>query len=312
MRKKNILIAGPCSVESKEQFFETAIELIQQCNPDYVRGGVWKPRTRPGSFEGHGQPALEWMTEFKSLHNIKLAVEVATKDQARMALDYGVDLFWIGARTTGNPFSIQELADFLSGNETPVYIKNPMNADISLWIGALERFEKAGIKNIGMIHRGFTITGNSLYRNPPMWHLAIEMKNRFKDYPLICDPSHITGKREMILDVSQNALNLNYDGLMIESHCDPDNSWSDASQQLTPVALKNILNQLDFEIYDGIEGVVNIHNYTSKSLIDLIDNELLFLLEKRKEILNQITQDGLDINFERINSRLSNLLTNIK
>ena len=312
MRNNKILITGPCSVETKEQFFNTAYELLTKCNPDYIRGGVWKPRTRPGNFEGNGEISLKWMSEFKEKYNIKTAVEVATKEQAKLAVEYNVDLLWIGARTTGNPFSIQELANFLSGMDVTVFIKNPMNADISLWIGAIERFEKAGIKKLGLIHRGFTVNGSSEYRNPPMWHIANEMKNNFINYPMICDPSHIAGSTGLIYNLCQNALNLNYDGLMIESHIDPENAWSDASQQLTPNDLKSLIEELDFKIYDSIEGVVNIHNHNSKSLIELLENEILYLLFKREELRKEVSESNMSFRNENlIDDKISELKSKI-
>lgn len=296
-----MLIVGPCSVETKEQFFETAIELKEICNPDFIRGGVWKPRTRPGSFEGNGEKALEWMTEFKSIHKLPIAIEVATKEQVKLALEYNVDLLWIGARTTVNPFSVQEIANELQGSDKPIFIKNPINADIALWIGAVERIEKAGVTNIGLIHRGFNVIGNVLYRNPPMWHLALEMKNKYKKYKFICDPSHIGGRSELIFDISQNALNLDYDGLMIESHCNPKSAWSDAQQQLTPLELKSVLEELDFDIYEKIDNQTNILNNSNFSQLSLINNELVYLILKRKEILSKISIEKPEFNLNKQN-----------
>lgn len=307
-----MLILGPCSVESKDQFFETALELKKLCRPDYIRGGVWKPRTRPGSFEGLGEQALEWMTEFRSIHNVPIAIEVATKEQVKLALEYNVDLLWIGARTTVNPFSVQEIANELNGTEKPIFIKNPINADLSLWIGAVERIEKAGVKNIGLIHRGFNVIGNTLYRNPPMWHLALEMKNKFKNYKFICDPSHIGGRSELIFDISQNALNLDYDGLMIESHRDPKNAWSDAQQQLTPLELKEVLDELDFEIYEKIDNQTNVLNNTNLSQLSLIDNELVYLILKRKEIIDVIKNDNIELNLNSQNLKILKRLEDAK
>jgi chorismate mutase len=308
MKKSKLLIAGPCSVETKDQFFETATELKALCRPDYIRGGVWKPRTRPGSFEGLGEIALEWMTEWRALHKVPIAIEVATKEQVKLALEYDVDLLWIGARTTVNPFSVQEIANELAGTLKPVYVKNPLNSDISLWIGAVERLEKSNIKNIGLIHRGFNVVGNTLYRNPPMWHLALEMKNKFPDLNFICDPSHIGGRSELIYDISQNSLNLDYNGLMIESHRDPTNAWSDAQQQLTPIELKAVLDELDFEIYEKIDNRTNVLNNAGISQLSLIDNELVYLILKRKEIADQLLHERLQFKMNLQNQRIQDRL----
>lgn len=248
------------------------------------------------------------MTEFKSIHKVPIAIEVATKEQVKLALEYDVDLLWIGARTTVNPFSVQEIANELQGSDKPIFIKNPINADISLWIGAVERIEKAGIKNIGLIHRGFNVIGNTLYRNPPMWHLALEMKNKFQNYKFICDPSHIGGRSELIYDISQNALNLDYDGLMIESHRDPKNAWSDAQQQLTPIELKSVLDELDFEIYEKIDHQTNVLNNSNLSQLSLIDNELVYLILKRKEIIENLNNDGIELNLNQQNIKILNRL----
>lgn len=298
--EKPVIISGPCSVETEEQFYSTSLELIASKKIDFIRGGVWKPRTRPGSFEGLGETALKWMSEFRDKYHVPIAVEVATKDQVKLALKYDVDLLWIGARTTGNPFSVQELADELQNTTKPIFVKNPINPDLTLWIGAVERLQKAGIKNIGLIHRGFNIIGKNNYRNPPMWHLAVEMKQKFPDYKLICDPSHIGGKREYILDIAQNAMNLDFDGLMIESHCDPDNAWSDAAQQLKPSALIALLEELDIDTYEKIGGSTNILYDGLKKQVSIIDNELIYLIDRRIELIKQLKSDQGNIDLSQL------------
>ena len=243
-KKRPLIIAGPCSAETEEQVLETAQQLKATGKVDIMRAGIWKPRTRPGSFEGIGTKGLPWMQQAKKLTGLPITVEVATAKQVEDALHFDVDVLWIGARTTVNPFSVQEVADALRGVNVPVLIKNPINPDLELWIGAVERVAKAGIKQIGLIHRGFSSYGNSEYRNAPMWHLAIEMKRRNPDMMIINDPSHICGRRDILQDVAQKAIDLDYDGLIIESHIDPDKAWSDAKQQITPERLAEMLGNI--------------------------------------------------------------------
>src|SRR5918995_6483928 len=242
--KRPLIISGPCSAESEEQVIETATRLANTGKIDMLRAGIWKPRTRPGSFEGIGTKGLPWLQQARKITGLPTAIEVATGKQVEDALHFDVDVLWIGARTTVNPFSVQEVADALRGANVPVLIKNPINPDLELWTGAVERVAKAGIKNIGLIHRGFSSYGNTEYRNAPMWHLAIEMKRRNPGMMLINDPSHICGRRDILIDVAQKAIDLDFDGLMIESHIDPDNAWSDAKQQITPEQLKELLGNL--------------------------------------------------------------------
>ncbi|MDP4131794.1 MAG: 3-deoxy-7-phosphoheptulonate synthase, partial [Bacteroidota bacterium] len=242
--KRPLIISGPCSAETEEQVMETAVQLQRTGKVDVMRAGIWKPRTRPGSFEGIGTKGLPWLQSARKVTGIPVAVEVATAKQVEDALHFEVDILWLGARTTVNPFSVQDVADALKGVDVPVLIKNPINPDIELWIGAVERVAKAGIKQIGLIHRGFSSYGNSEYRNAPMWHLAIEMKRRFPDMLFINDPSHICGRRDILLDVAQTAIDLDFDGLIIESHVDPDKAWSDAKQQVTPERLAEMLNSI--------------------------------------------------------------------
>ena len=245
--KRPLIIAGPCSAETEEQVTETAVRLQKTGKVDMMRAGIWKPRTRPGSFEGIGTKGLPWLQKAKQLTGIPVTVEVATAKQVQDALHFDVDVLWIGARTTVNPFSVQEVADALRGVDVPVLIKNPINPDLELWIGAVERVAKAGIKQIGLIHRGFSSYGNTQYRNAPMWHLAIEMKRRNPELMMINDPSHICGRRDILLDVAQKAIDLDYDGLIIESHIDPDKAWSDAKQQITPERLAEMLDNISLE-----------------------------------------------------------------
>lgn len=281
------IISGPCSAETKEQVIHTALELAASEKVHLFRAGIWKPRTRPGMFEGIGTPALEWLLEAKKQSGLATTVEVATAKQVEEALKFEVDVLWIGARTTVNPFSIQELSDALKGVDIPVLIKNPINPDIDLWQGAVERIIQAGIQNIGLVHRGFSSYGNVEYRNAPMWHLAIEMKRRFPQFKFICDPSHMGGKRDLLLKLSQKSIDLGYDGLMIESHLNPDDALSDAAQQITPenlhILLDNIIwrkAQLNEEEQNELQNL--------RQQIDQLDDELIQILSKRMKITDAI------------------------
>ncbi|MEP0731776.1 MAG: 3-deoxy-7-phosphoheptulonate synthase, partial [Nonlabens ulvanivorans] len=238
-----IVIAGPCSAETEEQVLKIAHEL-KDTDVTYLRAGIWKPRTRPGNFEGVGAIGLKWLQKAKAETGLLTATEVANRAHVELALEHDIDLLWIGARSTVSPFIVQEIADALEGTDKVVLVKNPVNPDLALWIGAVERFHTANIKNLGVIHRGFSTYDKSKYRNNPEWQIAVDFQTRYPDIPLICDPSHITGKRDMILEVSQTALDLNFDGLMIETHYDPDNAWSDAAQQVTPDSLIQIFKDL--------------------------------------------------------------------
>ena len=282
-----LIIAGPCSAETEEQMLEIAKNLKNN-EIDFFRAGIWKPRTRPGGFEGVGEIGLNWLKKVKEITGLKTATEVANRDHIKLALEYDIDLLWIGARTTVNPFIVQEIADELKGTDKIVLVKNPVNPDLALWIGALERLKMAGIEKLGAIHRGFSSYEKSKYRNIPEWQIPIELKNIFPNLPIICDPSHITGKRELIFDVSQTALDLNFDGLMIETHCTPDAAWSDAAQQITPERLVQIMNDLRIR-----QVSTNQEDYVSKlstlrSHIDIIDDQLLDLLKKRMNIADEI------------------------
>lgn len=285
--QKPLLIAGPCSAETEEQVIQTATELAAN-GVKIFRAGIWKPRTKPGGFEGVGAEGLQWLKKVKELTGMYTSTEVATKQHVEAALEAGVDLLWIGARTSANPFAMQEIADALqeAGADVPVLIKNPVNPDLELWIGAMQRIYNAGIKRIGAIHRGFSAYGKHLYRNLPQWHIPIELRRRMPNLPIICDPSHIGGKRELVAPISQQALDMGFDGLIIESHCDPDCAWSDKSQQVTPDVLNFIVNTL----------VLRDESHTTESLtllrqqIDTLDNELLEVLNKRMRVSREIGQ----------------------
>lgn len=283
--KRPVVIAGPCSAETEEQVMETAKDLAKN-GVRIFRAGIWKPRTKPGGFEGVGSVGLTWLQEVKEETGMLVATEVANKQHVEEALNAGVDVLWIGARTSANPFAMQEIADSLVGADVPVLVKNPVNPDLELWIGAMQRIYNAGIRQIGAIHRGFSAYGKHLYRNMPQWHIPIELRRRMPELTLICDPSHIGGKRELVAPLSQQAMDMGFDGLIVESHCDPDSAWSDKSQQVTPEVLNFIINML----------VVRDTTQTTESLtllrqqIDQIDNDLLEALSKRMRISREIGQ----------------------
>ena len=286
--KRPLIISGPCSAETETQVIETATRLAKTGKVDALRAGIWKPRTRPGSFEGIGTKGLPWLQQARKVTGLPLAVEVATGKQVEDALHFDIDILWIGARTTVNPFSVQELADALRGANVPVLIKNPINPDLELWTGAVERVAKAGIKNIGLIHRGFSSYGNTEYRNAPMWHLAIEMKRRNPEMMIINDPSHICGRRDILRDVAQKAIDLDFDGLMIESHIDPDNAWSDAKQQVTPEKLAEMLDLIVWRKEDINSEAYHQALEKLRQQINHLDDELLQLLGQRMKIADKI------------------------
>jgi chorismate mutase len=286
--KRPLIISGPCSAETEDQVISTATRLANTGKVDVLRAGIWKPRTRPGMFEGIGTKGLPWLQQAKKLTGLPVTVEVATGKQVEDALTFDVDILWIGARTTVNPFSVQEVADALRGVDVPVLIKNPINPDLELWTGAVERVAKAGIKQIGLIHRGFSSYGNTEYRNAPMWHLAIEMKRRNPGMMLINDPSHICGRRDILLDVAQKAIDLDYDGLMIESHIDPDKAWSDAKQQVTPERLGEMMSAIIWRKED-----INSEEYHAaleklRQQINHLDDELMQILGQRMKVAEKI------------------------
>ena len=282
-----VVIAGPCSAETEEQVLKIAHSL-KNTDVSFFRAGIWKPRTRPGMFEGVGALGLQWLQRVKEETGLKTATEVANKDHVKLALDHDIDMLWIGARSTVSPFIIQEIADELEGTDKIILVKNPVNPDLPLWIGALERLQRAGIKNLGVIHRGFSTYEKTKYRNIPEWQLVIELQNKFPNLPIICDPSHITGKRDLIFDVSQTALDLNFDGLMIETHCNPDAAWSDAAQQVTPERLVEIMNDLRIRKTSTSEEDYVSQLGNLRSRIDIIDEQLLDLLKKRMDIADEI------------------------
>ncbi len=282
-----LVIAGPCSAETEEQVLRIAHEL-KSSDVSVFRAGIWKPRTRPGGFEGVGAIGLKWLQKAKAETGLLMATEVANAAHVKLALEHGIDVLWIGARTTVNPFAVQEIADALQNTDKIVLVKNPVNPDLALWIGGVERLHNAGIKKLGVIHRGFSTYEKTKYRNIPEWQLAIELQSRFPDLPLICDPSHITGRRDMIQEVSQQALDLNYDGLMIETHCDPDNAWSDAAQQVTPTVLKQIFVDLRIRKMFTEEDDFNTKRIKLRADIDIADSKLLDILGKRMKVADQI------------------------
>lgn len=281
--KRPIVIAGPCSAETEEQVMSTAKQLAAKGQKIY-RAGIWKPRTKPGGFEGIGVEGLAWLKQVKQETGMYVSTEVATAQHVYECLKAGIDMLWVGARTTANPFAVQEIADALKGVDIPVLVKNPVNPDLELWIGALERINNAGLKRLGAIHRGFSSYDKKIYRNLPQWHIPIELRRRLPELPIFCDPSHIGGKRELIAPLCQQAMDLNFDGLIVESHCNPDCAWSDASQQVTPDVLDYILNLL----------VIRNETQTTESLsqlrkqIDECDDNLIQELSKRMRIAREI------------------------
>jgi len=282
-----LVIAGPCSAETEEQVLKIAHEL-KDSDVSIYRAGIWKPRTRPGGFEGVGAIGLKWLQKAKAETGLLMATEVANAAHVKLALEHDIDVLWIGARTTVNPFAVQEIADALQNTDKIVLVKNPVNPDLALWLGGVERLYNAGIKKLGVIHRGFSTYEKTKYRNIPEWQLAIELQNRFPDLPLICDPSHITGKRDMIQEVSQQALDLNYDGLIIETHIDPDNAWSDAAQQVTPTKLKQIFE--DLKVRKETEEGSDYNQSLSRLRVDIdeYDAKLLEILGKRMTVADKI------------------------
>ena len=281
--RPSCVIAGPCSAEPEEHVLTTAKQLAAKgCH--MFRAGRWKPRTKPGGFEGNGEKALPWMKEVKEETGMLTATEVATPEHVELSLKYGIDILWIGARTCANPFAMQALADSLKGVDVPVLVKNPVNPDLELWLGGMERISQAGIKRLGAIHRGFSSPDKKIYRNLPMWQIPIELHRRIPELPIICDPSHIGGRRDLIAPLCQQAMDLGFDGLIVESHCNPDGAWSDAKQQVTPDVLDYILSLLVIrDEHTSTEGIRQLRNQ-----IDDVDNELMDLLAKRMRICREI------------------------
>ncbi len=286
-KDRPFVIAGPCSAETREQVLETA-EGLKDLNVDLLRAGVWKPRTRPGNFEGVGEEGIEWLREAGNKIGKPISVEVANTNHVELALKGGVDVLWIGARTTVNPFMVQEIADALKGTNVPVLVKNPVNPDVELWIGAIERFQSVGLTKLGAIHRGFSTFQKSPFRNSPNWNIPIELKRRLPELPIICDPSHICGNRELLAEVAQKAIDLNMDGLMLETHRNPDKAWSDAAQQITPVQLQNILSELVWRNPNAIDVEVQAKLEELRATIDGLDRDILDLLIERLSVSRNI------------------------
>ena len=282
-----LVIAGPCSAETESQVMKIAHEL-NNSDVTIFRAGIWKPRTRPGMFEGVGAIGLKWLQKVKLETNLLTATEVANANHVKLAIDHDIDVLWIGARSTVSPFIIQEIAEALDGTDKIVLVKNPVNPDLSLWLGGVERLYNSNIKNLGLIHRGFSTYEKTKYRNIPEWQIPIEVKNRFPDIPMICDPSHISGRRDLIFDLSQTALDLNFDGLMIESHINPDKAWSDAKQQITPKTLIKIMKDLKVRNELVEEEKYKNELYSLRTQIDIIDHSILDSLGKRMKISEEI------------------------
>jgi len=289
------LITGPCSAESPEQVMSVAKEIAVNGHANVLRAGIWKPRTRPDSFEGMGEIALPWLIEAGKETGLPVTTEIANRHHAELALKAGVDILWIGARTTVNPFAIQEIADFLQGVKIPVMVKNPVNPDLELWIGAFERLEKAGVTDLVAIHRGFSVYKHPKYRNVPTWEVPIALRERLPDLPIICDPSHITGRRDLLLEVSQKAMDLNFDGLMIETHPNPDKAWSDAAQQVTPHGLKDILSHLILRTRD-ISAVDSGAIDELRLKITNLDDRLFDILSARMNMSEEVGRFKLQHN----------------
>ncbi len=291
------LIIGPCSAESADQMNELA-RMVAVLNPHLIRAGIWKPRTRPGHFQGMGEVAIPWLIDLKKKFNLKICTEVANSQHVEKALAAGFDAIWIGARTTVNPFYVQDIADSLKGVEIPVLIKNPLNPDLYLWMGAVERFMKAGINRLAAIHRGFSFYGNSVYRNIPRWQIPIELKRRMPELQMLVDISHISGTPDNLLEIAQIAYDLNYDGLMVEVHPNPSTALSDSDQQVTPQFLKHeILNKLIQREIKTDDVQFNSHVMEMRNVIDQIDSEILQLISKRMQLVESI---GLEKKQNRI------------
>ena len=306
------VVAGPCSAETEEQVMETA-KGLKELGINVLRAGIWKPRTHPGSFEGIGVPGLKWLQKAKSEYGLKISTEVANEKHEYECLKYGVDLVWIGARTTANPFLVQEIADALKDTDIPVLVKNPVNPDLDLWIGALERLNNAGIRKLGVIHRGFSTVDKIKYRNDPQWQIAIELRSRYPELPFFVDPSHMGGHKDYIQELSQRSLDLGFEGLMIESHCNPSCALSDARQQLTPSELKELLyNQISVRDVDSDakDWKDNIDQLRAK--IDIIDESLLYTLASRMKVSRQIGEYKKSHNVAILQtSRWDSLLTKV-
>jgi chorismate mutase len=285
--KRPFVIAGPCSAETREQVIDVCKSIAVNGNVSMLRAGIWKPRTRPNSFEGLGEEALPWLIEAGKLTGLPTCTEVANKQHVEAALKAGVDVLWIGARTTVNPFAVQEIAEAIAGSDVSVMIKNPVNPDLQLWLGAFERFEALGIKDLVAIHRGFSVYNHPKYRNVPSWEIPIGLKEHRPDIAIICDPSHIAGKRDLLLEVSQKALDLNFEGLMIETHPNPDEAWSDAAQQVTADGLKSILDRLVLRSQSLAPDVADLIQEIRVE-VGAIDDQLYELFAKRMKLSEEV------------------------
>jgi chorismate mutase len=298
--KRPIIIAGPCSAETEEQVMATAIDLASRGIRIY-RAGIWKPRTRPNAFEGIGSEGLKWLARVKKETGMLTTTEVANAKHVEECLKLGIDILWVGARTTVNPFAVQEIADALKGVDIPVMVKNPVNPDLELWIGAFERLNNAGIKKMIAIHRGFSVYDKSLFRNDPQWQLPIELRRRIPELKIITDPSHICGNRHMLYDVSQKAMDLNFDGLIIETHITPDQAWSDASQQITPSELISLLSRLVFRDEGDLNAMLSLAELREQ--IDKLDDKLIQIFEKRMKVVEEIGKHKKENNITILQSQ---------
>ncbi|HEX7414264.1 MAG TPA: chorismate mutase [Bacteroidia bacterium] len=285
------IIAGPCSAESREQVLQTAQQISQSKKVHAFRAGVWKPRTRPGGFEGMGVQALAWLQEVQETYKLPVIIEIAQPEHIEAALKHNINFFWIGARTTANPFSVQELAEALQGVDCKVMIKNPIHPDLQLWIGAIERILNSGVKQVAAIHRGFHTSAKNTFRNTPLWHIPIELKVNFPEIPIICDPSHISGRRDLLFNISQNALDIGMNGLMIETHINPDEALSDKAQQITPFELNDLLNHLQVKEKSSANPAFNEHLQFIRSNIDKIDTEIIHLIKERLLLIEKIAAE---------------------
>jgi chorismate mutase len=288
-RKDPFVIAGPCSAETEEQVLQTA-HALKNSGVSVLRAGVWKPRTRPGSFEGVGAIAMPWLMKAKAETGLKIAIEVGSATHAKIALEHDIDVLWLGARTTVNPFLVQEIAEALNGTDRIILVKNPVNPDLSLWLGAIERLQSQGVNNLGVIHRGFSTYRKTNYRNNPQWQIPIDLRSMHPELPLICDPSHITGNRDMIFDVSQTALDLQFDGLMVETHPTPDLAWSDAAQQVTPARMLEILKALRLRQKDFSDAHALENLELLRADINQLDSKIIALLSQRMKLAEDIGQ----------------------
>jgi 3-deoxy-7-phosphoheptulonate synthase len=302
-RSRPLVISGPCSAETETQLISTAMELAASGKVDIIRAGLWKPRTRPGTFEGVGAAGLPWLKRVKEETGLGIATEVANARHVYEALKYGVDHIWIGARSTANPFVVQEIADALLGSDVTVLVKNPVNPELELWVGAIERLQKAGIRKIGAIHRGFSSYEKTPFRNTPHWLIPIELKQRIKNLPVICDPSHICGNRSLLFEVSQKAMDLNFDGLMLESHMDPDKALSDAAQQVTPKTLQCLLGRLVMRNPEPADGPLLNELEELRKKIDLYDEQLIDILEQRMMVAQSIARHKKQNNITILQAR---------